>query len=90
MASQWLLYSTVNLTLSNKLEISQHNRWAQLTTQFHVTNCIITRVKSNNIGIEIAEKPLKQGILTLTQGDALCMVHCDIATHRSLFGLIRN
>ena len=41
-----------------------------------------------NIGIEIAEKSLKQGILTLTQqGDALCMVCCDMATHGSLFGL---
>ena len=43
----------------------------------------------NYIGIESAGRPLKQGILTLTQqGDALCMVHCDIATHGSLFGLL--
>ena len=63
MASQWLPYSVVNLTLSNKLEITQYNRWAQLTTQFHawVTKCIQTRVKAflyehYNIGIEIAEK----------------------------------
>ena len=35
------------------------------------------------------ENLLKQGILTLTQqGDALCMVHCDIAAHGSLFGLL--
>ena len=31
---------------------------------------------SCTVGVEIAEKPFKQGILTLTQqGDALCMVH---------------
>ena len=29
MVSQWLSYSTVNLTLSNILEICQHGRWAQ-------------------------------------------------------------
>jgi len=39
--------------------------------------------------MEVREKPLKQGILTLTQqSDALCMDRCDIATHRLLFGLI--
>ena len=32
---------------------------------------------------------LKQGILAQAQqGDALCMVHCDIVTHGSLFELI--
>ena len=32
---------------------------------------------------------LKQGILTRAQqGDALCTVHCDIATHGSLLGLL--
>ena len=53
MASQWLSYSTVNLTLSNILEICQHDRWAQHTTQFHawVTKYIQTRVKSNLVPI---------------------------------------
>jgi len=49
MASQWLPNSTVNLALSNKLEICLHDRWAQHTTQFHawVIKCIQTRVKSD-------------------------------------------
>ena len=29
MVSQWLPYSTVNLTLFDMLEICQHDRWAQ-------------------------------------------------------------
>ena len=59
------------------------------TTHAWVTKCIQTRVKTilyqhYNIAIEIAEKNtvLKQGNPTLTQqGDALCMVHCDIYSY---------
>ena len=35
LASQWPPNSTVNLTLFNMLEICQHDRWAQHTTQLH-------------------------------------------------------
>jgi len=60
--------------------------WAH-TTQFHawVTKCVQTRVKSNLVPIlqhwnrDHWKKPLKQGILTLTQqSEALCMVRCDM------------
>ena len=46
----------------------------------------ITGVKSNLVlTLQHWKRDLKQGILILPQqGDALCMVHCDIATHGSL------
>ena len=49
IADQWLLYSRVNLTLHNILEVIDGPITTTKTSQFHawVTKCIQTRVKSN-------------------------------------------